>query len=467
MGKISELPVNYLERVLNQVGIFACLDKDGKYIFVNDRWVKDTGIPAEFAIGKHCSEVILGSKGEVAISTGRNVGGDMHLATFDGRRLPGIITYTPIFEHGQVIGVCITSTFFSQSDAKKFMNRIGNISDEFDFIKSGMNNNFGAKYTIDDIIGNSSAIVKLKQDIYNASMTNSSVMIDGETGTGKELVAHAIHDLSLRHIFPFVKVNCSAIPDNLMESEFFGYEEGSFTGGIKGGKAGKFEKAHLGTMFLDEINQLDIKMQPKILRVLQEKEIERIGGAESYPIDVRIISATNRNISKMIEDGDFRNDLFYRLNVLHIRIPPLRERREDIPILAEYFVEELNKEMGMGIEGISDDALEKLIMYNWPGNVRELKNIIERAMNGAKSNMLEIEDMDLYKYEYKPIEEEKPNSKSVLRTHKQSSRIKGCDEKQYIEELLHKLGYNKTRVAEEMNISRTMLYKKMHKYNMI
>ena len=467
MEKISDLPVGFLEQVLNQVGIFACLDKEGKYIFVNDRWVRDTGIPAEFAIGKHCSEVILGSKVEVALNTGRNVGGDMHLATFDGKRLPGVITYTPIFDNDEIIGVCVTSTFFSQSDAKKFISRIRNISDEFDFVKSEIKNNFGSKYTIDDIIGNSSAIVKLKQDIYNASMTNSSVMIEGETGTGKELVAHAIHDLSLRHIFPFVKVNCSAIPDSLMESEFFGYEDGSFTGGVKGGKAGKFEKAHLGTMFLDEINQLDIKMQPKILRVLQEKEIERIGGAESYPIDVRIISATNRNISRMIEDGDFRNDLFYRLNVLHIRIPPLRERRDDIPLLAEYFVEELNKEMGMGVEGISDEALEKLIMYNWPGNVRELKNIIERAMNGAKSNMLEIDDMDLYKYEAKPIEQESTNSKSVLRNHKKIASGDKGDEKARIEDLLHKFGYNKTRVAEEMNISRTMLYKKMHKYNLM
>ncbi|MEG0292487.1 MAG: sigma 54-interacting transcriptional regulator [Anaerovoracaceae bacterium] len=471
MSQIDVISNKFLELVLNQAGIFALLDREGKYIFVNDKWVEDTGIPSEAAIGKYCYEVISGSRGMVAINTGKMIPGDMHLTTFEGKKLPGVITYTPIFDGEEITGVCITSTFFSQSDAKKFIARVENIDDEMHYIKNEIKRSYGAKYSIEDIIGNSKAILKLKQDIYNASMTNSTVMIEGETGTGKELVAHAIHELSLRHIFPFVKVNCAAIPDSLMESEFFGYEDGSFTGGIKGGKAGKFEKAHLGSMFLDEINQLDIKMQPKILRVLQEKEIERIGGFESYPIDVRIISATNRNINEIIEEGSFRSDLFYRLNVLHIRIPPLRERKEDIPLLVDFFIDDLNDEMGMGIEGISKDALEILLSYNWPGNVRELKNIIERAMNSARRNIIEVVDLDFGK----PAN----NDNSFKGNYGQGNMIKSnrnvqtltnpkhIDERETLLNLLNKHSHNKTKVAKEMNISRTMLYKKMHKYGLI
>ena len=194
---------------------------------------------------------------------------------------------------------------------------------------------------------------ELKDQIYIAGVSSASCLIEGETGTGKELVAHAIHNISSRSAFPFVRVNCSAIPENLMESEFFGYEEGSFTGGAKGGRAGKFENAHLGSMFLDEINAMSLQMQPKLLRALQEKEIERVGGTESIPVDVRILSASNMPLDYLVEKGLFRRDLYYRLNIITIRIPPLRDRKEDILPLVTSFIRRYNKEMGRNVEEIT------------------------------------------------------------------------------------------------------------------
>ncbi len=196
----------------------------------------------------------------------------------------------------------------------------------------------------------------------------------------------------MRSAFPFVRVNCSAIPENLMESEFFGYEEGSFTGGLKGGKAGKFEKAHLGSMFLDEVNAMSLSMQPKLLRALQEKEIERIGGTESIPVNVRVIAASNMPLDMLVEEGKFRRDLFYRLNIMTIKIPPLRERKEDILPLVRSFIGRYNGETLRNVRGISEEAVEYLMNYDWPGNVRELQNVIERTMASTWDEWLELKD---------------------------------------------------------------------------
>jgi len=202
----------------------------------------------------------------------------------------------------------------------EFSARLEEVTAEFEFLKGEMRKRSGVKYNVEDIIGESDPMKILKEQIYQAGVSDSTVLVEGETGTGKELVAHSIHSCSLRNIFPFVKVNCSAIPPTLMESEFFGYEEGTFTGAKKGGKRGKFEIAHLGSIFLDEINQMDLLIQPKLLRVLQEREIERIGSSESIPVDVRVISASNVSLREMVQHKEFRNDLFYRLNIINLII---------------------------------------------------------------------------------------------------------------------------------------------------
>lgn len=232
----------------------------------------------------------------------------------------------------------------------------------------------------EDIVGESQALHNAISMAKSVAPSNSSIMLRGESGTGKELFARAIHMSSRRSENPFIAINCAAVPDSLLESEFFGYEKGSFTGAVSTGKQGLFEMATGGTLFLDEIGDLSPRLQAKLLRVLQEQKVRRIGGKQEIPIDIRVISATNKNLEKMVLDGTFREDLYYRLNVIPIFIPPLRERKEDIPILVKYMIKILGKDTGKCFIQVSDEAMAKLMAYDWPGNVRELNNVIERAI---------------------------------------------------------------------------------------
>jgi formate hydrogenlyase transcriptional activator len=229
------------------------------------------------------------------------------------------------------------------------------------------------------MVGESAALQSVVQAIQVVAPTDAAVLIEGETGTGKELVARAIHDLSGRSKRPFIKVNCAAIPATLLESELFGHEKGAFTGAFAQ-KLGRFELAHQGTLFLDEIGEIPLELQPKLLRALQEQELERLGGNRTIRVDVRIIAATNRDLRAMVEENTFRADLYYRLNVFPVHVPPLRERREDIALLTRYFVQKYAQRMGRNIESIPPHALEALTNYDWPGNIRELQNIIERSV---------------------------------------------------------------------------------------
>lgn len=248
------------------------------------------------------------------------------------------------------------------------------------------------KYTFDHIIGMSNKMKKIRSIAAQAAKTSSTVLIHGESGTGKELIAHAIHNASPRCNQPFIKVNCAAIPEQLIESELFGYSEGAFTGALKGGKPGKFELANGGTIFLDEIGDLSPTAQAKVLRVLQEFEFERIGGTKTINVDVRVIAATNRDLKELIKDGVFRKDLFYRLNVIEIETPPLRERGEDINYLIDYLIEKICDRLNVYSVTISDEARSILTAYDFPGNVRELENILERAINFASETGVILEE---------------------------------------------------------------------------
>ena len=397
-------------------------------------------------------------------------------------------------------GCLITSLFSRLEEAQDFSKKLDQILEEFQYLKSPERGSSGAKYSVQSIIGDSPGMRDVREQIYIAGATAASCLIEGETGTGKELVAHAIHNVSMRKIFPFVKVNCSAIPENLMESEFFGYEEGSFTGGVKGGKAGKFEKAHLGSMFLDEINAMSLKMQPKLLRALQEKEIERVGGTESIPVNVRVLSASNMPLDYLVEQGVFRRDLFYRLNIITVKIPPLRRRKEDILPLTQSFIKRYNSELCRNVSGISDGALQYLTEYDWPGNVRELQNVIERVMASTWEDRLDVEVFRRFSPHLSAAQrtavpsapaalEEKPEAavktKSVRTPAEEStaqageslrdadasaeilslSRQKEASEKEAILRALQISGMNKSKAARMLNISRTLLYKKLEKYD--
>lgn len=314
-----------------------------------------------------------------------------------------------------------------------------------------------AKYTINDIIGQSKAILLMKEQILAAAKTRSTVLVLGETGTGKELAAHAIHRLSSRRHNAFVRVNCAAIPENLLESELFGYEPGAFTGAVKGGQVGKFEAADGGTIFLDEIGDMPFSLQSKILRVLQEKEIEKVGGRAPIPIDVRIIAATHCNLRELVREKKFREDLFYRLHVIPIQMPSLRDHREDIPMLVDYFLAKLSREMGIPKPAAEREFISALIEYDWPGNVRELANIMELAISMSHGTITK----DLLPMYLLP--EKFPRSfddeAAVLRS------CAGEAEREAIIKALDIYEGNKIKVCDSLGISRSSLYNKLKKYN--
>jgi len=252
----------------------------------------------------------------------------------------------------------------------------------------------GQRYEFDNLIGRSSAMREIFATINRVAPTRATVLLAGESGVGKDMIARAIHQHSPRADRPFVKINCTAIPENLMESELFGYEKGAFTG-ANIAKPGKFEQADTGTVFLDEIGDVPASIQVKLLRILQEREFERLGSNKTKHIDVRVLAATNVDLRAALEQGTFREDLYYRLNVLPMNIPSLRERKEDIPFLADHFVKKFSKENGGRITGITEAAIQKLMQYHWPGNVRELENVIERSMVLSQGNVLDAEDIRL------------------------------------------------------------------------
>jgi len=306
------------------------------------------------------------------------------------------------------------------------------------------------KYQFDEIIGKSDAMQEIFDLIGRVAPTDSTVLITGESGTGKELVAQAIHGNSNRCYLPFIAVSCGALPDSLLESELFGYEKGAFTGADYP-KRGRFEMADKGTLFLDEIGDISLKTQVDLLRVLQEKEFSRLGSEKTIRVDVRIIAATNRDLQKAIRENRFREDLFYRLNVISVHVPPLRERKEDIPLLAEAFIRKYCLEMNREESKIAPSAMKPLMEYDWPGNVRELENIIERALVIGRGKEIVADDLPFSAKQTKP--ENLPKSLKIL-------------EQMHIERILNECDWNISRAARELDIDRQTLYNKIQKYSM-
>jgi DNA-binding NtrC family response regulator len=312
------------------------------------------------------------------------------------------------------------------------------------------------RFSFNNIIGKNHRMRYVFDLITDVSPTNATVLISGESGTGKELVASAIHYNSLRKDGPFVKVNCAALPENLLESELFGHVKGSFTGALKDNK-GRFELAHTGTIFLDEVGDLAPHLQQKLLRVLQEKEFEPVGSAETRKIDVRVIAASNQDLKTRINEGGFREDLYYRLAVITIKLPPLRDRRDDIVPLLRHFLDKYNEETGKDIKDISPHALELLFSYDWPGNVRELENVIERAVILSKTDTIEKDTL--------PEElRVKETGYTLLSEDKSLPEIMDEVEKKLILDTLNKIHWNKSKAADVLGIHRSTLISKLSKY---
>ena len=369
----------------------------------------------------------------------------------------------PVKKNGKVIGALEYDLFQSSNEILKFIEKLKS-TEGMEHFAPEIEKNKTTKYSIDSIIGSSRNTKSLKEEIMLAARSNSNVIITGETGTGKELVAHSIHQLSQRSFFNFVKVNCAAIPGELFESELFGYEEGSFTGAKKGGKKGLAQVADKGSLFLDEIDALPMHMQAKMLRFLQEKEIQKIGGQKTIPVDARIIAATNKDLKELVEKGTFREDLFYRLHVISIEVEPLRNKISDIPELTNNFLDELNNSLGRSVgkhrvKHLDNKALRHLMEYDWPGNVRELRNVLERAMNRCYGETMELSHFqDFINPQDRDLRWEEILEPGSLEEAREKL------EKKIIEITLSQEGMTMARAGEILGISRQMLHKKKKQY---
>jgi len=397
------------ELILNAAGegIFG-LDLHGKATFVNPAAVAMTGWTREDLIGKSIHEYHHHTKPnglhypleECPIYMATRDGAVHHVDTEvfwrkDGSCFPVDYTSTPIYEEGRLAGAVVV--FRDISERKRVENELKSAFHEVKILKerlkaenSYLQEEIKTEHNFEEIIGHSASLKQVIKQIAQVSPTDATVLIQGESGTGKELVARAIHNLSSRKNHSLIKVNCAAISAGLVESELFGHEKGAFTGALQR-RIGRFELAHEGTIFLDEIGELPFDTQVKLLRVLQEQEFERVGSSQPIKVNVRIIAATNRNLAEMAQTQEFRQDLFYRLNVFPIDVPPLRERSSDIPLLVNHFLTKAGKKFGKSIQGITPQSLNSLMRYAWPGNIRELQNVIERAVIVAQGALIETE----------------------------------------------------------------------------
>lgn len=399
--KKFQLTLDECRLILENIIGLVVVDMDGTIKFMTeDLQERVTAISGESSfdsvIGKNIRDVHPSSKVIDMLENGT----DNDIGIYTTMGIINVSRMKTIHKGKKSIGVIDFDVFYNTQDLKNALDKLSgfvkennmDLSDSLDLFNVKDNRLRKMKYTISDILGESSAIDDLKKRLFHMADSDSTVLIEAETGCGKELVAHAIHNLSKRRKNPMIEINCAAIPENLFEAELFGYEEGSFTGAKRGGKEGKLELAEKGTLFLDEVDKMPYNMQPKLLRVLQEKEFSRIGG-KMKKMDVRIIAASNRNLLSLVREGKFREDLYYRLNIIRMSIPPLRERKEDIPILVRQEINEMNRKLNKNINGISPQVMRLFNNYSWPGNVRELKNIIERAMNMCLGNRIELNDL--------------------------------------------------------------------------
>jgi PAS domain S-box-containing protein len=436
----------------------SVVDEKGIGILINPAYTRITGLTEEQVIGKPATADI--SEGEESmhlkvLQTRRPVRGVPMRVGPNKREV--IVNVAPIIVQGKLKGSVGVIHDMSEIKALNIeLNRARQIIRTLE-----------AKYTFQDIIGKSEEMLLAIEQAILGAKTPATVLLRGESGTGKELFAHAIHNASDRKYNKFVRVNLAAISESLLESELFGYEEGAFSGAKRGGKIGLFEEAKNGSIFLDEIGELSANTQAKLLRVLQENEIIRVGGTKPVRINVRVIAATNVNLEKGISNGTFREDLYYRLNRIPIHIPPLRKRREEIPLLCERIIQKINQDYGRSVEGITNEAQAQLIDYDWPGNVRELENILGRAIIFMKNNetLIDVKHLPELKNKYKNIKDVS-KEKAVQVENQTLSELVEEYEAEIIQQTLNRLNGNKTLTAKSLGLSVRNLYYKLDKYKL-
>ncbi|AJD25731.1 sigma 54-interacting transcriptional regulator [Clostridium botulinum] len=455
--------IKYYKSVLDVVNkvlytINECIvvvDENGIIIMMSECYKKF--VNCKDPEGKYVEDVIKDTMLQRVLKTGNIEIGEVQ--KINGKQV--ITMRIPMKKEGRIIGAIGKIMFKDMNEFYFLYRKLNKSENTHKCYDNKSEKNRRAKYFFKDIVGDSSESNNTKSLAKKSANTNSNVLIVGESGTGKELYAHSIHNASNRRLGPFIKVNCGAIPAELLESELFGYEDGAFTGAKKGGKKGKFELANGGTIFLDEIGDMPMCMQVKLLRVIQEREVEKVGGNILKKIDVRIIAATNKNLEKLVEKNKFREDLYYRLNVIRINVPSLRERKEDILLISDSLVKKVSHRLGICIKGISKEAKEYLYNYNWPGNIRELENVIERSANLLDSDFV-IKPKHLPKEILKSYIVKAPTKEN-----KYLKDIISEVEKEIICNCLEKNKGNKNKTSKILGISRANLYKKISEYNII
>ena len=466
------------------------LDPNGCVTLVNDAALDVLGRQRQVLVGRRWADIVSEFASKIP---GANPSAQI-LAVY-GR--PCLVTQEPMMRNGLPLGSIVKVIFHQLDEWRDVFHHLERLESNLSFYRGELHRTQSSDSAFDRIISVSNRIDTLKQQAALAAPGTSTVLITGESGTGKELFAEAIHEESGRK-GKLIKVNCAAIPEELLESEFFGYADGAYTGARRGGKPGKFELADKGTIFLDEIGDMPLSLQAKLLRILQEQSFERLGGTSTIRVDVRIIAATHRELQKMIVSGEFREDLYYRINVVHLAIPPLRERTEDIPQLCEHLLKKLNQKLHKSVMGITSGAMTVLQRHVWPGNVRQLENVLERAMNLGIDDWIEqrhlpaeLRDAPMDAPCHHALSRQNLSTQSERsgfdtseraesnlgifepsqRTSNRSSGENGSYkaslesvEKQYLLDALRRAGGNRTKAAELLGISRSALYQKLRKH---
>ena len=431
-------------------------DRDGKILLMNRSYREFLNV--QDVIGKPVTDVIENTRMHIVGQVG--VAEIADIQQIKGQKM--IAHRIPIMDEGNVIAVLGTVLFQDVQELTALAAMVDQLKDELTYYKKELRRRMGATYHFDQIVGYSQKLQELKKFAQKVATSDSTVLITGESGTGKELFAHAIHAQSKRKMGPFIRVNCAAIPDTLLESELFGYEEGAFTGAVRRGKKGKFELANHGTILLDEIGDMPLPLQAKLLRVLQEKEVERVGAVRTTPIDVRVIASTNLDLLQSIKEGKFRADLYYRLNVVTLSIPPLRERLEDLPELVSNLLKQLGESTGITVKVIDEEVWNVLRGYAWPGNVRELRNVLERALHLMEDDVLKKEHIWL------PASDETavvPVANAPSRELMPLKQLMEQTEQEALALAMQQTGGNKLEAAKLLQISKSSFYEKWEKYS--
>jgi len=461
--------VRTLEEVLSGAGEWmVVVDVNGIVTMISEEYAEFNGTTVADAVGKHVTEVVENTRMHVVAKTGVAEIGERQ--TIHGRAL--IVNRIPLRDGDRVIGAYGRVVFKTVEQLRELASKMNLLESKVKYYEEELTHLRGARYTFGSIVGAGPVITAAKEEAERASRTDSTVLLRGETGTGKELFAHAIHAAGPRRAGPFIKLNCAAVPAELLESELFGYEEGAFTGARRGGEPGKFELAAGGTLFLDEIGDMPLPMQAKLLRVLQEKEVDRLGGTGSRRLDLRLIAATGRNLEEMVGQGTFRADLYYRVNVIPIRIPPLREHSEDLGAIAEAFLARLSADTGEPKRRLSGELLEILRAYPWHGNVRELQNGLERAVAMSPREVLRPEHFPAHLLRFGhgvrkgaiPVSAGADGEETPAIAPGSLASVKAEAERSAIVSALAAAGGNRTKAAELLRIHRVKLHEKIKRF---